>query len=125
MKRSMRVRCGLACMGVASMVLITACGGGSSGGAETLDGQIQILNNTPVFIERIEVGPAGDPAPKTDRLQGSLLSGSSFSIGVAGGVYDVDVWIFGQPFGYVQRHRDVMVTPGAIHTIVVVPGAIP
>ncbi|MCP5068328.1 MAG: hypothetical protein GY946_17335, partial [bacterium] len=77
-------------------------------------------NNMPTHIERIEVGFAGSGAPKQDRLLGVLLPGSSFTIGLAEGVYDIDVWVWDQPFGYIQSYTEV-VTSGNVQTIVATP----
>ena len=121
MNQTTRVRLFSGLMAAACLLLLAACGGGSGDGTQALKGQIQILNNMATHIERLEMGPAGDPAPKVDRLGGVLPSGSSFTIDADGGVYDLDVWIFDLPFGYKRFHPGVVVTPGAITTIVVAP----
>ncbi len=102
---------------------LSGCGGGGGGGASgtQAQGQIQILSNVPTHITRIDVGPTGSAAPKQDQLNGVLLSGSGFTVALPPGLYDLDVFVFGTPFGVVKHYSSVAVGPGQLTTLIVVP----
>ncbi len=104
--------------------LLAGCGGGGSSDKKgaSAQGQIQILNNEPQFITRIEVGPAGGTDPLDDELNGVLLSGSGFTVAVPAGTWDVHVFI--HTGGGVSARRvypNIAVGPGQLTTLVVKP----
>jgi hypothetical protein len=120
MTRSTLSRSSLALLFAAGLLLLPACGGGSSGDSTPpATGSIQVLNNTGTDLVDVEVWQNG---AKVAEIGGGLVLGGSWTFSnLAPGVYDVHGFQPGAGLTLILFYLDNTVQSGLTTNLTLTP----